>query len=52
MSNYQYLLCDIENKVAVVTINHEPGNKLNTQVYLELKNLFREKETGRYRRLF
>ena len=29
--NYTYLLCEIENKVAVVT--NEPGNKLNTQVY-------------------
>ena len=37
MKNYQYLLCEIENKVAVVTISHEPGNKLNTQVYKELK---------------
>ena len=40
--NYTYLLCEIENKVAVVTISHEPvsGNKLNTQVYQELTSLF------------
>ena len=47
VTKYQYLLCDIENKVAVVTINHEPGNKLNTQVYLELKNLFSSLERNR-----
>ncbi|MGJ9459916.1 enoyl-CoA hydratase/isomerase family protein [Oceanobacillus sp. CF4.6] len=42
--NYQYLLCDIENKVAVVTINHAPGNKLNTQVYQEITHLIGELE--------
>lgn len=44
--NYTYLLCEIENKVAVVTISHEPGNKLNTQVYQELTSLFRELEAN------
>ena len=42
--NYTYLLCEIENKVAVVTINHSPGNKLNTQVYQEIAQLMGELE--------
>ncbi|WP_071394347.1 enoyl-CoA hydratase/isomerase family protein [Bacillus tuaregi] len=42
--NYQYLRCEIENKVAVVTIDHEPGNKLNTQVYQEITQLMGELE--------
>lgn len=46
-ANYHYLLCEIENKVAVVTIDHNPGNKLNTEVYLELKKLFTELEGNR-----
>ena len=44
--NYTYLLCEIENKVAVVTISHDPGNKLNTQVYQELTSLFGELEAN------
>ena len=44
--NYTYLLCDIENKVAVVTINHSPGNKLNTQVYQEIAQLMGELEAN------
>ena len=42
--NYTYLLCEIENKVAVVTIDHSPGNKLNTQVYQEIAQLMGELE--------
>ncbi|WP_338448095.1 enoyl-CoA hydratase-related protein [Niallia oryzisoli] len=44
--SYQYLLCDIENKVAVVTINHSPGNKLNTQVYQEITQIMGELEAN------
>jgi len=29
--NYEFLLCHIENKVAVITISHSPGNKLNDE---------------------
>ncbi len=42
--NYEFLLCTIENKVALVTISHHPGNKLNTQVYQELTKLMEELE--------
>ncbi len=42
--DYKYLLCEIENKVAVVTISHSPGNKLNTQVYQEITQLMGELE--------
>ena len=44
--NNKYLLCDIENKVAVVKISHSPGNKLNTQVYQEITQLMGELETN------
>ena len=46
--NYQFLLCDIKNKVAVVTINHAPGNKLNTQVYQEITQLMGELEDNQH----
>ena len=42
--NYEFLLCTIENKVALVTISHHTGNKLNTQVYQELTKLMEELE--------
>lgn len=42
--NYEFLLCTIENKVAVVTISNSPGNKLTTQVYLEITRLMDELE--------
>lgn len=45
--NYEFLLCHIENKVAVVTISHSPGNKLNTQVYQEITQLMGELEADR-----
>jgi len=44
--SYQYLLCEIENSVAVVTINHSPGNQLNTQVYQEITRLMGELEVN------
>ncbi|HLR51797.1 MAG TPA: enoyl-CoA hydratase-related protein [Candidatus Avamphibacillus sp.] len=44
--NYEFLLCHIENKVAVVTISHSPGNKLNTQVYQEITQLMGELEAN------
>src|SRR5699024_12556278 len=44
--NYEFLRCHIENKVAVVTISHSPGNKLNTQVYQEITQLKGELEAN------
>jgi enoyl-CoA hydratase len=44
--NKKYLLCEIENKVAFVTISNSPGNKLNTQVYQEIAQLLGELETN------
>jgi len=44
--NYNYLLCTIENKVAIVTISNSPGNKLNTQVYQEITKLMEELEAN------
>lgn len=43
--NCEFLLCTIENKVAIITISHDPGNKLNTQVYQELTKLMEELES-------
>lgn len=40
--SYEYLLSEIENHVAVVTINRPPVNPLNTQVFQELSQLFDE----------
>jgi len=45
--NTKFLLCEIENKVAVVTISHAPGNKLNTQVYQEIAGLMGDLETNK-----
>lgn len=44
--DYQYLLCEIENNTAVVTISHGSGNKLNTQVYQEIAALMGEVEAN------
>ncbi|MED1420352.1 enoyl-CoA hydratase-related protein [Bacillus smithii] len=44
--SYQFLLCEIEEKVAVVTINRPPVNPLNMQVFQELSNLFDELEAN------
>ncbi|PLS18625.1 enoyl-CoA hydratase [Bacillus sp. M6-12] len=43
---YELLLCEIENKVAVVTVNRPPVNPLNTQVFRELSMLFDELEAN------
>lgn len=40
--NYEFLNCEIENKVAVVTINRPPVNPLNTQIFKELSSIFDE----------
>jgi len=44
--NQKNLLVSIENNVAVVTISNEPGNKLNTEVYLEFTRLMDELEAN------
>ncbi|MCU4989624.1 enoyl-CoA hydratase-related protein [Bacillus cereus] len=44
--NYEFLICEIENKVAIVTINRPPVNPLNTQVFHELSSLFSELEAN------
>ncbi len=40
--NYEFLNYEIENKVAVVTINRPPVNPLSTQVFKELSLIFDE----------
>lgn len=42
--DYEFLLCEIDQHVAVVTINRPPVNPLNTQVFKELSILFRQLE--------
>lgn len=42
--NYETLICEIENKVALVTINRPPVNPLNSQVFSELSQLLNELE--------
>jgi enoyl-CoA hydratase len=44
--NYEHLLCEIENKVAVVTINRPPVNPLNTKVFQEITRLMEELEAS------
>ncbi|MCQ6277267.1 enoyl-CoA hydratase/isomerase family protein [Bacillus sp. V3B] len=44
--NNEFLLCDIENKVAVVTINLPPDNRLNTQVYQGLTQIMSDLEAN------
>lgn len=44
--NYEFLICEIENRVAIVTINRPPVNPLNTQVFHELSVLFGELEAN------
>lgn len=41
---YDFLLCDIQDHVAVVTINRPPVNPLNSTVFKELSGLFGELE--------
>ena len=43
---YKFLLCEIEDKVAIVTINRPPVNPLNTQVFQELSIVFDELEAN------
>lgn len=40
--NYEFLNYEIENKVAVVTINRPPVNPLSTQIFKELSSIFDE----------
>ncbi|MEC2304105.1 MULTISPECIES: enoyl-CoA hydratase/isomerase family protein [Heyndrickxia] len=40
--SHQYLLCEKEESVAVVTINRPPVNPLSTQVFQELSHIFNE----------
>jgi len=40
--SHQYLLCEKEESVAVVTINRPPVNPLSTQVFQELSHIFHE----------
>ena len=40
--DYEYLVVEVENKVATVTINRAPVNALNSQVYQELSRVFDE----------
>ncbi len=40
--NYDFLQCEIENNIAVVTINRPPLNPLNTAVFNELGSLMSE----------
>jgi len=46
MMNYEFLLCEIEENVAVVTINRPPVNPLNTAVFQELSTIFDELESN------
>lgn len=43
-AKYEFLLCEIENKVAIVTIHRPPVNPLNTAVFKELTQLMTELE--------
>lgn len=43
---YKFLLCEIEDKIAVVTINRPPVNPLNTKVFQELSIVFDELEAN------
>lgn len=44
--SFEYLICEIENNVAVVTINRPPVNPLNTKVFKELSEIFTELEVN------
>ncbi|MFK9118739.1 enoyl-CoA hydratase-related protein [Peribacillus castrilensis] len=43
---YKFILCEIEDKIAVVTINRPPVNPLNTKVFQELSIVFDELEAN------
>ncbi|GAB3053260.1 enoyl-CoA hydratase/isomerase family protein [Virgibacillus ainsalahensis] len=42
--NFENLICDINNNLAIVTINNPPVNPLNSQVFKELDQLIDELE--------
>ncbi|WP_445614073.1 enoyl-CoA hydratase/isomerase family protein [Geobacillus sp. YF-1] len=44
--NYEFLHCEIENRVAVVSIHRPPLNPLNTKVFQELSALIDELEVN------
>ncbi|MEK3989705.1 MULTISPECIES: enoyl-CoA hydratase-related protein [Robertmurraya] len=44
--SYEFLLCEINKNVAVVTINRPPVNPLNTKVFQELNTIFGELEAN------
>lgn len=44
--NYEFLLCEIENKIALVTINRPPVNPLNSYLFQELTQLMSELEAS------
>ncbi len=41
---YKFLQCEVENNIALITINRPPLNPLNTQVFREFITLFSELE--------
>lgn len=43
---YEFLKCEINNKVALVTIDRPPVNPLNSEVFQELGELFEELENS------
>ena len=44
--SYEYLICDIDQNVAIVTINRPPVNPLNSDVFQELNDLFDELDSN------
>ncbi|MBD8005518.1 enoyl-CoA hydratase/isomerase family protein [Bacillus norwichensis] len=40
--NYEFLISEIEDNTAIITINRPPVNPLNSQVFKELSDVFRE----------
>ena len=46
MMVYEYITCEIENKVAVVTIDRPPVNPLSSDVFQELKEVFEDLENN------
>lgn len=44
---YEYLTCEIDNQVAVVTIDRPPVNPLSADVFRELKDIFDELDDDR-----
>ena len=44
---YESLLYEVENKIAIVTINRPPVNPLNTAVFKELTQLMTKLRAGK-----